>query len=821
MKKNKHSERIKAIEAYVRAANYISAAQIYLKDNFLIEKPLAAEHIKPRLLGHWGTAPGINFAYAHLNEYLRRRGGQMLFVLGPGHGFAALQANLFIEETLGAYYPEATPDEKGLSYVVKNFSWPYGFPSHSSPATPGVILEGGELGYALATSYGAALDNPQITVACMIGDGESETGPTATAWHLNKFINPAENGFVLPILHLNGYKISGPTIYGRMKNPELKNLFRGLGYEPYFVEGKNIHDKMISALDGSREKFSAIRKKAAKINPVPFHDVKCRAKRTDFHDQTTTPRCFSERCGIKSEGLYEKYPMIILKTPKGWTGIKEVHGEKMEGNCLSHQVVAPDVKTDADERLLLEKWLKSYKFGELFDKKKGFSPAVKTVLPDIESRMGKNRQCFGGKSVCIDLFTPKTAPFLNEKISRGVSVASNMRAAGEYLREVFKENAMNNNFRLFSPDETYSNKLDSVFEITKRAFMREIKPWDKDLSRNGRVIEMLSEHSLQGLFQGYILTGRHGIFASYEAFLQVVASMADQYAKFIKVARKISWRGTVSSMNYILTSPGWRQEHNGFSHQNPGFIDTMLQKHGSFIHVFFPVDRNTTILTLERCLASRNDINLIVAGKSIEPEWLTPDEASQSLERGLLTWEFASDPNPDIVLSSVGDYLTLETLAGLDIIKKSAPEIKIRFVSIHELSALGIGNAQCRLPSNNFTDYFTADKPVIFNFHGYPGTLEQSLFKHHDDKRPFKVNGYLEVGSTTTPLDMHVRNKTSRYHIAKQAYELMEKSGALSKNKAGALIAGIDKKLKEHYAYITEYGVDMPEVESWQWKGKR
>lgn len=778
--------RIEALDAYVRAANYISAAQIYLSGNVLLKNPLSPDDIKPRLLGHWGTCPGINLAYAHLSEYLRANGGQMLFVLGPGHGFAALQANLFMEGTLAEYYKEATQDEKGLHFIARNFSWPYGFPSHSSPATPGVILEGGELGYALATSYGAVLDNPQLTVACMIGDGEAETGPTATAWHLNKFINPEENGFVLPILHLNGYKISGPTIYGRMSNEELQDLFRGYGYEPIFVEGEDmsIHRKMMNAVEACHRGFADIRNKAKKVD---------------------------------AKGLYVKYPMIILRTPKGWTGIKSVHGEKIEGNALSHQVVAPNVKEDAEERKQLEAWLKSYKFNELFDAEKGFSDLIKSVIPAPDSKMGKNRRCFGGKSVCIDLFTPDARIFLNSKVERGISLASNMKSVGEYLREIFRTNDINKNFRLFSPDETYSNKLDPVFQATSRAFMREIKEWDKDLGRNGRVIEMLSEHSLQGLLQGYILTGRHGVFASYEAFLQIVASMADQYTKFIRIAREIPWRGTVSSLNYILTSPGWRQEHNGFSHQNPGFIDTMLQKHGCFVHVYFPADRNTTILAMEKCLSSRNQVNLIVAGKKEEPEWLTPDEAKNTVEQGLMVWDFASDENPDIVLSAVGDYLIYETLAALDIIKKQAPEIRVRFVNITELSAIGIGNVECRVPLHDFEHYFTSDKPVIFNFHGYPESLKQALFDHQNGKRRFSVHGYMEVGSTTTPFDMHVRNKTSRFQIASEAYEMMVERGVMKKEKADAFIKEMNEKLERHKVFIYENGFDMPEISEWKW----
>jgi xylulose-5-phosphate/fructose-6-phosphate phosphoketolase len=768
-------------EKYVRAANYISAAQIYLKDNFLLERPLSFDDIKPRLLGHWGTCPGINITYAHLNSFVKKYHQQMLFVLGPGHGFAALQANLFLEGTLGAYYPKAQHTADGIGYVVKNFSWPNVFPSHSNPGTPGVILEGGELGYALATAYGAALDNPQLMVACMIGDGEAETGPTATAWHLNKLINPKTNGFVLPILHINGYKISGPTIYGRMSDKELKALFTGYGYEPIFVKPPHIHEKMSEALEKARTQRAVVVEAAEKNEPLPRH------------------------------------PMIILQTPKGWTGIKTLHGNKIEGNALAHQVVVANANTDKGELKALEKWLRSYKFNELFTVENGFDSDIKNLMPAQDECIGNNRKCFGGKNVCVDLMLPPPQDYFLKTIERGNTVQSSMYAAGEYLRDVVRLNDVSKNFRFFSPDETYSNKLDAIFQATSRSFQLPIMEWDKDLKRDGRVIEMLSEHSLQGLMQGYVLTGRHGVFASYEAFLQIIASMTDQYIKFIRIAREIPWRGDVASLNYILTSPGWRQEHNGFSHQNPGFIDTIVQKHGCFAHVYFPPDRNSTIATLARCVASKNEVNLIVAGKSMEPQWLTAEEAERELVRGLMTWDFASDQNPDLVISSAGDYLTKEALAAISLIKSDAPEIKIRYVNILELSALGIGNESCRVPLHDFHDYFTKDKPVIFNFHGYPETLKQALFDHQDGSARFFVHGYLESGTTTTPFDMHVRNHTSRYHLVMEAYRLMAERGVLDQTKAQKLIEQYEKRLEDHHRYIAEYGTDPKEIEDWQW----
>jgi len=778
-------EDLSRIEKYVRAANYLSAAQIYLGDNFLLKEPLKPEHIKPRLLGHWGTCPGSNFIYANLQNLISKHKAEMLFIMGPGHGFPSIQANLFMEGTLAKYYPEATEDEKGIGYIVSKFSWPYGFPSHSNPGAPGVILEGGELGYSLSTAYGAVLDNPDLIVATVIGDGEAETGPTATAWHLSKFVNPAESGAVLPILHLNGYKISGPTIFGRMSNKELRSLFYGYGYSPFIVEGRDIYRKMADTMEKCYEEIRAIQEKARSNKKIE------------------SPR----------------FPMIIMKTPKGWTGIKKLHGQKIEGNCLSHQVVAPEAKTSKVELKALEKWLRSYKFNELFSADTGFIKEIKELVPPAELRMGDSKHAHGGPSVTKKLDLPDILPY-TEDGPPGTIGSSSMRRAGAYLKEVIARNK--NNFRLMSPDETYSNKLDEVFKETKRAFMWPIKKWDKDLGQKGRVIEMLSEHSLQGITQGYVLTGRHAIFASYEAFIQVVTSMVDQYAKFMRIAREISWRGEVPSLNYILTSSGWRQEHNGFSHQNPGFIDNILEKHGCFIHVYFPPDGNSTLAVLKKVLESRNEINLIVAGKTLEPRWLTPELAGRALERGLMVWDFASDDNPDIVICGVGDYLTKEALAAIDIAKREHPSIRIRFVNIIELSSLGLGNAECRVPLHDFEDYFTKDKPVIFNFHGYPETLKQVLFDHiHEgDGGRFSVHGYIENGSTTTPFDMQVRNGTSRWHLVKEIFQTLGKRGVISPNLVEKIETKYDDKLKAHRAYIEKHGVDPDEIENWQWKAR-
>ncbi|MBA2655301.1 MAG: phosphoketolase family protein [Gammaproteobacteria bacterium] len=774
---------IASIKQYVRAASYLAAAQIYLLDNFLLERKLTYDDIKPRLLGHWGTCPGINFIYANLNYLIKKHDLPFLFVLGPGHGFAALQANLYLEGTLTQFYPEATHDEQGLGYLIRNFSWPYGFPSHSNPGAPGVILEGGELGYALSTAYGAALDNPDLIVACVIGDGEAETGPTATAWHINKLIDPATNGAVLPILHLNGYKISAPSIFGRMSNAELRGLFRGYGYEPFIVEGQHIYEKMFVVLEQCYQNIRKIQKHSA--NKV----------------------------------IKPKFPMIILKTLKGWTGIKKLHGQKIEGNCLSHQVIVTKAKTNLSELHALEKWLRSYRFTELFDRKNGFNEGVQALIPPKGLRMGESKHTFGGKIV-KNLVLPNVEKYTEDATKPGTIGSSSMLRAGLFLNDVFKLNETNRNFRFFSPDETYSNKLDAIFQSTTRSFTWPIKPWDKDIHHDGQVMEILSEHSLQGLMQGYVLTGRHAIFASYEAFIQIVSSMTDQYLKFLQVASQILWRGDIPSLNYILTSSGWRQEHNGFSHQNPGFISNLLQKHGCFTRIYFPSCANTMLYVLEKCLHSRNKVNVIVAGKTLEPRWLTPELVKKELDLGLMIWDFASDIDPDIVIAAVGDYLTKEALAAISVVKQEKPSIKVRFVNILELSALGFGNADCITPFSQFEQFFTKDKPVIFNFHGYPSVLQQLLFSLGDTKR-FYIHGYVENGSTTTPFDMQVRNRTSRWHLAKEVFHLMAVTGVISDEDAKQLNQKYDHKFEQHQAYIRKYGVDMDEIEQWQWNQEK
>lgn len=777
------NEDFTSIEQYLRAANYLTAAQIFLQDNLLLERDLTFDDVKTRLLGHWGSGPGVNFAYAHLSRMAKTFDQEMLFVLGPGHAFPALQANLFLEGTLGRFYPETPQTLEGIEYLCRQFSWPYGFPSHSNPGTPGVILEGGELGYSLSTSYGAALDNPDLIVACLVGDGEAETGPTAGAWHLNKLVNPKTDGVVLPILHLNGYKISAPTIFGRMSNYELMALFSGYGYHPILVdatEGENPHKQMSVALTKAHEMIKKI-------------------KEEDKKPSTQTP-------------------VIILRTLKGWTGVKELDGQKIEGNCLSHQVVLTDAKSDKGQLEQLNNWLKSYQFSELFNVESGFGDFLKDIIPsEPQQCIGMNKHAFGGAPVYKPLVLPPVNEFAEDATIPGTIGSSSMRRSGLYLKEVFKLNGDTKNFRFMSPDETYSNKLDAIFEVTKRAWQWPIEEWDKDLSPDGRVMEMLSEHNLQGLAQGYIMTGRHAVFASYEAFVQVIVSMMDQYAKFLNQSREVAWRGTIPSLNYILTSSGWRQDHNGFSHQNPGFIDDALQRQGDFVDVFFPPDGNTTLATLAHAMSTTRQINIIVAGKTQEPRWLTPELAKAQVESGLMTWHFASDPNPDIVLAGAGDYPMKEIMAAIDLAKKEWPEIKIRCVNISSLTSCGFGRGGLCVTQVGFEDQFTKDKPVICNFHGYPETIKALLFNYTHDPQRFDVRGYIENGSTTTPFDMHVRNHTSRYDLVIAIFEKLGKREVLPYAEAQHIVSKYTQLISENNGYIKIHGIDKPEIEDWVW----
>ena len=778
-----------SMNQYLRAANYLTAAQIFLADNHLMKRAIRPDDVKNRLLGHWGSCPGINFAYAHLSRYAKKYDQDMMFVLGPGHGFPALQANLYLEGTLSHFDPTLPMNLDGIRRLCREFSWPYGYPSHSNPETPGVILEGGELGYALSTSYGAVMDNPDLIVAALIGDGEAETGPTAGAWHLNKLINPRKDGVVLPILHLNGYKISQPTIFGRMSNYELMTLFSGYGYEPRIVDATkgdvNPHDAMAEALDWAHDLIAEVR---------------------SSHD-TVSPRM----------------PMIIMRTLKGWTGVKELpDGEKVEGNCLAHQVVLNEAKTDKEELKLLNEWLGSYKFDELFTEANGFGSYVDDILPENpEKRLGRSRHAHGGNAVYKPLDLPRAEDFAEDATIPGTMGSSSMRRTGLYLEEVFRRNADHKNFRMMSPDETYSNKLDDIFKATSRSWQWPIMSWDKDLTQDGRVMEMLSEHNMQGLMQGYVLTGRHAMFASYEAFLTVVSSMVDQYAKFLTQSRGVEWRGTIPSINYILTSSGWRQDHNGFSHQNPGFIDDILRRQSNFSNVYFPADGNCTLVAVENMLKSVRQINAVVAGKTVEPRWLTPELARKQIDTGLMVWDFASDEQPDIVMAAAGDYPTKETMAAIDIIKTERPDVKVRCVNVSSLTTQGFGTLANTANQQLFDDIFTEDKPVVFNFHGYPQTVKSILFNYAVDGTRFDVCGYKEIGSTTTPFDMHVRNETSRYDLAIAAFKKLGQTGAIPVQEAEHLIAKYRARIEANTAYIKQHGIDLPELDAWVWPAAR
>lgn len=779
------------LEIYFRYVNYLAAAMLYLKDNFLLREPLKPEHIKDRILGHWGTVPGINFIYMHLNYLITKHTSNMLLVTGPGHGAPANLANLFLEGTLQEFYPHYTLDEKGTGLLLRGFSWPGGFPSHLYPGIPGSILEGGELGYSLSTAYGAAFDNPDLIVACIVGDGEAETGPLAASWQSNKFLNPKTSSAVLPILHVNGYKISCPTVYGTMSDKELTQLFTGYGYDVRIVSASN--EKMAVTLEWAYQNIRAIQKEArqtTKFSPPP------------------------------------KWPMIILRTPKGWTGIKHIPGKDgkpilIEGSFRSHGIPLADPKTNPRSLRILQDWLTSYRISELVDEKGRPHAELFENIPKGNLRIGMNKHAFGG-DIRKNLFLPAISKYEVKKGIRGKSDESNTEIAASYLRDIFTLNKKEKNFRFFCPDETESNKLGKIFEVTDRAYMWPTKRYDDHISKDGRVMEILSEHTLQGWLQGYLLTGRHGIFATYEAFAMINASMVDQYAKFLKQSKRIPWRKPLSSLNYLLTSLGWRQEHNGFSHQNPSFISNVLEKHGEFCSVYFPADANSFLAILEDCLRRKNSINVIAAGKQPMPQWLTLEEAKKQVLTGVGRWDWINPEhaeNPDIVLAAAGDHMTLEAMAAIDILRQLLPELKIRFVNVMELTALGIGDERhpFRLDSARFEHYFTKDKPIVFNFHGYPDVIKKLVWNHPAAQR-FSIHGYLEEGTTTTPFNMQVLNKTSRWHLC---MDLIEQASATNKKIQKAkskLLHFFQKKLDEHEKYILEYGKDLPEIESWKWQ---
>ncbi len=779
-------QNLENIKKFIRAANYLTVSQIFLQDNFLLERELKFNDIKPRLLGHWGSCPGVNHVYAHLLNIQKqldfaKSGLKTAFMLGPGHAFPAFQANLFLEETLSKIDKNAVRNSQGIAYISKNFSWPGGFPSHASPFTPGVILEGGELGYSLSTAFGAVLDNPNLVMTTLIGDGEAETGPIAAAWHLNKLINPVENGVVLPVLHLNGYKISGPTIFGSMSDFELIQFFHGAGWEPRIVD------------EYSAEDFDF---ELSKVFSNAFRDI--------------------SRIKFGRNNGFVRLPMIIMRSKKGSSGVAENKGEKIEGNSLAHQVPLLNAKSDEKEFKKLEDWLKSYKFEELFDFEKGeFKPWLDDFLPEKSSKIGRNRFVDANLN-----FSELKLPEINESLAEK---SLTMNAVGDFLKEVFEKNP--ENFRFFSPDETYSNKLDAIFKVTSRSWQREIKPWEKDLAKNGRVTEILSEHSLQGLLQGYILTGRHGVLTSYEAFAPIISSMMDQYAKFLAQSKEVKWRGDLASLNYILTSTGWRQDHNGFSHQNPSFIDEVLRRENGIGQIFLPADDNSAVVAISKMLKSRNNINVLVAGKTPEPRYFSFESAQKQLENGgifvfdswknqeITDWNLIpGDDEPDLILAASGDYVFKETVAALQVLLHDAPQVKIRLVYIQALCGEGIGTFENTLSKSDFVKIFTKDKPVMFTFHGYAKTLKSILFDYENPSR-IKINGYEEKGSTTTPFDMLARNRVSRYDIAVRALNSVNKGDEVFEN----LTKEYQKRQDDALHFAREKSVDTSEIENWEY----
>lgn len=776
-------QELEHINAYWRAANYLSVGQIYLLDNPLLKKPLSLEHIKPRLLGHWGTTPGLNFIYAHMNRVIKKDDLNMLFIAGPGHGGPAVVANTYLEGTYSEVYPDISQDEKGLQKLFKQFSFPGGIPSHAAPETPGSIHEGGELGYAVSHAYGAVFDNPDLIACCVVGDGEAETGPLATAWHSNKFLDPKRDGVVLPILHLNGYKIANPTVLSRISHDELEKLFIGYGYEPYFVEGDepdSMHQKMAEAMDVIVSKIKTI-----------WHEARTQGN-------PTRPR----------------WPMIILRSPKGWTGPKEVDGLKTEGHWRSHQVPLSELDKKPEHITILENWMKSYKPEELFDAHGKLLPELASLAPKGKKRMGANSHTNGG-ALLKPLSLPDFKNYAVDVKEHGQTIAESTRVLGNYLRDVMRSNMQN--FRVFGPDETASNRLGALFEVTNRVWMAEHYDFDDHLAQDGRVMEILSEHTCQGWFEGYLLTGRHGFFSCYEAFIHIIDSMFNQHAKWLKVtSREIPWRKPIASLNYLLTSHVWRQDHNGFSHQDPGFIDVVVNKKAHIVNVYFPPDANTLLWVGEHCLKSRDSINVIVAGKQPEAQWLGMEEAVAHCEKGIGIWEWASNDEgePDVILACCGDVPTLESLAAVSILRERVPELKIRFINVVDLMKLQPSEEHPHgLSHEAFNALFPKDVPVIFAYHGYPWLIHRLAYRRANHEH-LHVRGYKEEGTTTTPFDMVVLNDMDRFHLVVDVMNRVPKMQAFAESIKNTMYA----KLVEHKTYIETYGQDMLEIREWKWR---
>jgi len=774
---------LQKLDALWRASNYLSLGQIYLLDNPLLRKPLERAHVKPRLLGHWGTTPGLNFLYVHLNRVINERDLNMIYVIGPGHGGPALVAHAYLEGTYSEVYPDMSQDEEGLQKLFRQFSFPGGIPSHVAPETPGSIHEGGELGYALSHAYGAAFDNPDLIVACVVGDGEAETGPLATGWHGNKFLNPARDGCVLPILHLNGYKIANPCFLARIPKDELTKLFEGYGYKPYFVEGHEpeaMHAAMGETLDRVVGEIQAIQAEAR---------------------ESGAPK-------------RPAWPMIVLRTPKGWTCPREIDGKLCEGYWRSHQV--PMGEMDRPEHLaVLEQWMKSYRPEELFDERGRLVPELAALAPHGERRMSANPHANGGL-LLKELRLPDFRDYEVEVPSPGEATAEATRLQGRYLRDVMRRNLDQRNFRLFSPDENNSNRWQDVLEVTDRCYMAEILPEDDHLSPDGRVMEVLSEHQCQGWLEGYLLTGRHGFFSCYEAFIHIVDSMFNQHAKWLKVSKEIPWRRSIASLNYLLSSHVWRQDHNGFSHQDPGFIDHVVNKKAEVIRVYLPPDGNTLLWVTDQCLRSRDVVNVVVAGKQPAPQWLTMDQAIKHCTAGVGIWDWASNDQgsePDVVMACCGDVPTLETLAAVQLMRRHLPELKVRVINVVDLMRLQPAEEHPHgLTDKEFDVLFTKDKPIVFAFHGYPWLIHRLTYRRTNHKN-LHVRGYKEEGTTSTPFDMVVLNDLDRFHLVEDVIDRVPQLGA----RAAYFKQAIRDKLIEHKQYIEKHGEDMPDITGWRW----